>query len=419
MTTQNPRVASRCRPLGRAIVGAAAAAAALVGSVTAPGADVAALKASRRPTEFFSIFNFGYGGDDFPDDIALFERIVVKAGAEGHFNAVLCSHSDERAAVCRKHGMKMMIDLLNDRHHVYRTPDETRALLERLRGDEVVMGYHLWSDRFGDQGAGRLRDIRNVNEWDPTHPAYAATYKTAGMDVIAQGDIFGWYDFHWKRSGWNRHFAALDAALPLARANDSVFYSLLAAESGLPGKGNYNRSLWSLNQGIAFGMKGALWFIGMSQMNKATAEWTQAGLDVHRVNAHVMPLKAELMRIGLPSAVYATPITKDANDRAVQSAPALVPELAAHAFPADFWIQPVAGEFTMGVFRDPDARDAVYVANINAYAAHTVTLSLGRPVKTFRFDRMQAAWVAVPETNGSVTFDLGPAEAELLRFEPQ
>jgi len=401
-------------------------AAVVLATVTPAGAQEAAsdpARLARRPKVFYSVFNFGYGGDDFPEDAALFEKIVKKVGEEGKFNAIMCAWSDERAEICKKHGMKIMVDLLNGRHHVYRgqadpqTPAECKALLEKLRGHEVVMGYHLWSDRFGGQGEGRVRDIKNVNEWDPTHPAYSATYKTHGMDAVAQADIFGWYDFHWKRSGWNRHYAALQTALPLAKKYDSVFYSLLSTDSGNPGRGNYNRSLWSLNQGVVYGMKGALWFIGMRQMDKGTGEWTELGNDINKVNAQIMPLKEEIMKIGNPSAVYATPVTKDANNKDFAATPTMLPELANNAFPADFWIQPAGGEFTMGVFKDDKGREAVYVANFNAYIEQEVKLKLGKAAKTSMFDRAKAAWVELPAAGGVLTIKLGGGEGELLRFE--
>lgn len=378
----------------------------------------AVAKAQRRPKVFYSVFNFGYGGDDFPDDPALFEKIVARVSGEGGFNAIMCSWSAERAAICRKHGVKMMVDLLNGRHHIYKSPDETRALLETLRGNDAVMGYHLWSDEFGGMAEGRARDIHTCHTWDPTHPCYSATRKTSGLGALAEADIFGWYDFHWKRSGWNRHFAALQVALPLARRHDSVFYSLLATDSGRPGAGNYNRSLWSLNQGVAFGMKGALWFIGMRQMDKASGEWTELGRDINKVNAQIMPLKEELLKIGNPTAVYATPITKDANNREVQGAPTILGELADNAFPADFWIKPEGGEFTMGVFKDNTGRDAIYVANFNAYAPQTVKLRLARAVKAAKFDRPTGTWADLPAADGTISFETGPGEGELLRFEP-
>jgi hypothetical protein len=279
------------------------------------------------------------------------------------------------------------------------------------------MGYHLWSDKIGGTGEGRIRDINTCNNWDPTHPAYAATYKNEEMAAVAKADIFGWYDFHWKRSGWNRHFNALQTALPLARQNDAVFYSLVSTDSGLPGKGNFNRSLWSVNQGIAFGMKGVLWFIGLRQMDKATGEWTEIGRDINRVNAQVMPLKDELLKLGNPTAVYATPITKDANDRDVSGGPTMLGELVGNAFPTDFWIQPAAGEFTLGVFRGDAGHAAAYVANFNAYAAQEVALRLAKPVRVTIFDRVAKAWKPLPVTDGQVRFRLGPAEGELLRWE--
>lgn len=156
-----------------------------------------------------------------------------------------------------------------------------------------------------------------------------------------------------------------------------MFSSLLSTDSGLPGKGNDNRSLWSLNQGVAFGMKGVLWFIGLRQMNKATGEWTEAGRDINRVNAQIMPLKGELLRLG----------------------------------------KPVAGQFTMGVFVDDEDRDAVYVANLNAYASQTVALKLGRVATPRLFDRRTAGWRELPVADGTMSLELGPGEGELVRVE--
>jgi hypothetical protein len=374
-------------------------------------------KTQRRPAEFFSIFQFGYGGDDFPADAALFEQIVQKVAEEGQFNAILCAYSDDRAEICRKHGLKMMVDLLSSEYHVYKSPEKTEALLQKLRGQEVILGYHLWSDRFGASGEGRVRDIRRANQWDPTHPAYSATYRTEGLRYVAQADIFGWYDFHWKRAGWSQHFHSLQTALPLAQQHNALFYNLLSTDSGRPGAGNYHRSLWSVNQGIAFGMKGCLWFVGMRQMHKNTGEWTELGRDINQVNAQIMPLKREIMKIGLPAAVYATPITKDPNNRDVENGPAMIEALRGHAFPADFWIQPAAGEFTMGVFRDDQGRELVYVANLNAYAGQTITLKLARPVKVGMFDRARGEWSELAVTDGRVSFATGPGEGELIRFD--
>ncbi len=71
----------------------------------------------------------------------------------------------------------------------------------------------------------------------------------------------------------------------------------------------------------------------------------------------------------------------------------------------------------MGMFRDDAGRDAVFVANFNAYAPQTVKLKLARPAKAAKFDRAKAAWADLPVADGTISFETGPGEGELLRFE--
>ncbi len=372
-----------------------------------------------RPTEFYSIFNFGYGGDDFPADDAAFEKIVRRLAEEGRFNAILCGYTERRAEICERYGMKMMVDLLNDSHHVYQNPAAARALCVQLRNHPVIMGYHLWSDRMGSTGPGRARDIRNVQQWDPTHPTYAATYQTrGGIEHLAGSDIFGWYDFHWKR-GIHRRLPSLLHAWRVARQHDTLFYELLATDSGMPGEGNFRRSLWSVNTGIACGMKGCLWFIGTRQMNPADGQWTQRGRDINRVNAEVLPLRHEILRLRNPVAIYTTPITRDMNNRPVGdgTAPVMPAGWESQGFPEDFWLQPIRGEFLMGVFRNPSGGTSVFVANHNAYAEQQVSWRLGRDVTARIFDRPTARWRELPADQGVIGFSLDAGGGELLTFE--
>ena len=93
------------------------------------------------------------------------------------------------------------------------------------------------------------------------------------------------------------------------------------------------------------------------------------------------------------------------------------PGLEKNAFPKDFWIQPARGEFLLGLFRDAQKREALFVANHNTYAEQTVTLKLGRPAKVSLFDREEGTWRPLSVTDGTVTFKLEPAGGELLRVE--
>lgn len=380
------------------------------------GADLAKLEKQRcpRPTEFALVFSFGYAGDQMPKDDARFEKLL-KAIREGGFNTIHCTFTDTRLALCKKHGVKMMIDLLAPEHHVYKSPEKAKALCLKLRGESGVWGYNIWNDTFAKTGPGRRRDVNTVRTWDPTHPAYSGTYRTAGMRHLTNADVLGYYDFHWKR-GIGQHFPHLLAYSTWARERDACFYTWLSATSGRAGQGNFNRSLWSANTGIACGLKGILWFLATDLMDPKTLEWKPAGADIRKVNLAVLPLAKELAKLTGPTAICSTPITKTANnDPLPNNKTVMPPGLEKHAFPKDFPVQPVSGEFMLGRFQGKKGLVFFYVANNNAYVGQDVALRLNGPRSLQRFDRGTGRWQPLDVRDGAVRFALSPGGGELLR----
>jgi len=391
-----------------------------VGAAAEADAEPAKLEKQRAPgpREFASVFSFGYGSDKMPKDDAKFEQLLAKIKAGG-FNVVHSSYTRRRLELCKAGGVKMMIDFLDRaNHHVYKNVDGAKAVAAKVKGDPGVWGYNIWNESFGKMGPGRARDILNVRRWDPTHPAYCGTYRAYGMRHLVNSDVFGYYDYHWKR-GPHYHFPHLMSYWQAAGANNSRFYRWVSTDSGMAGKGNFNRSLYTANTSIACGLKGILWFIGTRMMNPATLGWTTIGGDITKVNKEIMPLRGQLVGLGNPVAVYTTPITKTLKDRALPDGKtSMLPGgLEKHAFAKDFWIQPAGGQFIMGVFKDGQKRDAVFVANHNAYAGQTVRLKLARAVKVHMFSRKEGKWQPVDVADNTITFQLTPAGGELLRFE--
>jgi hypothetical protein len=402
---------------GRSLIGLTAAALASAPLLAqAPRADLANLGKQRcpKPVEFALVFSFGYAGDHLPSDDTRFDQLLQTIREAG-FNTIHCIYTDRRLELCKKRGIKMMVDLLAEQHHVYQSPAKARAVCEKLRDHPAAWGYNIWNDSFGKSGAGRRRDVNAVRQWDPTHPAYVGTYRTHGMSELVNADIIGYYDFHWKR-GTGQHFPHLLAYRSWAREHDAWFYTWLSATSGQAGKGNFNRCLYSANTGIACGLKGILWFLGPALMNSTTQEWTEAGRDVARVNKEVLPLARELAKLGNPSAVYSTPITRTLNNEPLPDGrnEALPPGLGNNAFPKDFWIQPAGGEFLLGVFQDDRKRDLIFLANHNAYAAQDVALRVSREVVVRLFNRREGRWQPLAVGGGVVRLRLGPAGGELL-----
>jgi hypothetical protein len=369
-----------------------------------------------KPNEFALIFSFGYAADHMPKEDARFDDLLGKLKA-AHFNVVHCSYTDKRLELCKKHGIKMMVDLLVDEHHVYKNVEKAQALCEKLRKNPDVWGYNIWNDPFGKTVEGRKRDINNVRRWDPTHPAFAGTYRVVGMSRLTNPDVFGYYDFHWKR-GTGQHFPHLLAYSNWAKERDAWFYTWLSATSGLPGKGNFNRSLFSANTGIACGLKGFFWFLGDDLMNKKTLEWTEHGRDIIKVQTEIAPLRKEIVKLSMPSAIYSTPITKTLNNDPVPDTKkdAYPPGLDGRAIPKDFWLQPMTGEFMFGVCTDEQKRNCVYLANNNAYVEQKVAIKLGRNDGVEIFARKAGSWKAADVQDGVLRLDLAPGGGELLRF---
>jgi len=389
----------------------------------APGnaqdADVDKLMKQRcpKPAEFALVFSFGYGGDHMPKDDAKFEELLERIKEHG-FNVIHTSYTDKRLELCKKHGVKLMVDFLDvENHHVYKSADKAKTVAEKLRGNPSVWGYNIWNDHCAGKEAGRERDINTVRGWDPTHPAYSGGCANDNNRIFTNADVMGYYDFHWER-GIHLHFPHLLFYLGGAKQHDFYPYTWL---SWRPYKysDHYHRSLWSANTCIACGVKGIMWFLGSGFMDQNSLQWKGGKTHVLDVHKEIVPLREQIMKIGLPAAVYSTKITKtnENGDLPKGKTEMMPPGLEKNAFPKDFWIQPTSGEFLMGVFQDDEKRDAIFVANHNSQAAQKVTLKLAKPVKASLFDRKQGKWIGLEVKGGAVSFDLGKAAGELIRFE--
>jgi len=367
---------------------------------------------------YLAIFINGYGNDPLPKDSESFEKLLEAITTQGHFNAILCTYTPEREALCRKHAVLMVVDLL-DTPHVYQDPEACEALLRSLRGNPTVAAYHVWSDRFGAQGAGRARDIENVQRWDPTTPTFTGTYQNHGMEFLAKSDIISFYDFHWKR-GPHKNFQNLIHAWKTAQAHDGRLGRYCSSDPGRPGAGNYNRMLHTQTTSIACGLRASMWHIGSRFMNMTTFELNQYGLDLAKVNAWIAPMRGEIAKLGLPKAIYSTPWTFNMSNKPVESPDGngvMPPGLEEHAFPEDFWLQPLGGEFVMSLsdYADTD-RGALFFANHNAYVEQEVKLKVTKGGRFMMFDRASASYRELPVEDGTLSLNLEPAGAAIILY---
>jgi hypothetical protein len=363
------------------------------------------------PSEFASIFSFGYLNDIMPKTEEDFEKLLVTI-KEGGFNVVHCAYTDWRLELCRKHGVKMMIDLLAPPYRFFTNPDGVQALCIKLRNDEAVWGYNLWNDKFGsrgEHGPGLNQRVVRIRTWDPTHPTFVGTYLHIGMGAVTDADAIGYYDYHWTR-GRQKHFPYLMQYHHWAVQRRAIFCRWVAVKTAKSAEEIYRRDLFTINTSIACGLKGALWFLGQDMLAAKAMGWSPAGQAVCRVNREVMPLKALIMKIGNPVDVYSTLIPIKTDDK-----PDPVNKL--HGFPKDFWLQPAGGHFLLGIFKDAEKRDYAFIANHDHTAAHDVTLAASKPVKVEMFDRKGSQWRPIEVKDGKFSLRLEISAGELLRFE--
>lgn len=357
---------------------------------------------------FAIVYNRGYAGDYLPADEEEFEKLV-KAVKAAHFNVILGQYEPWRAAVCKKHEVQLFVDLLAPAHHVYKTPEETKKLLVGLRGDPVIYGYHLWSDNITDATVpGRTRDVKNVHEWDPTHPAYVGTTNMNRVNRVEGYDLFGYYDFHWKRGG---HWQHLTKAFATAEGRKLGFLRYDDPAAGLVGKGNPNRVGYTFATSVPFGLKGIIYHHSGDAVDQKTFTLTPLGDDLKKVNERFITVGDEVMKIGVPSAVYSTPVTKTAKNDSVEEQ---VPE-GLTVVPADHWFRITAGEVLVGQFADAEKRDVLVFACHNPYESQRVKLVA--EAKEFEvFNGVSGKWARLRPNGNTVAFEVRDFGVTLVRI---
>lgn len=366
-------------------------------------------KGKRAPKRFGIIFNMGYAGDHLPKDAEGFEKLV-KTLKSAHFNVILTAHSAQREEICKKHDMQLFVDLLVGEHHVYKNVEACKKLCESLRGSPTIYGYHLWSDNIAGTGPGRSRDVKNVQEWDPTHPAYVGSYRLSKMSSVNGMDLFGYYDFHWTRGG---HWGHLNNAFNLTKARQVAFLRYDAANPGLVGKGNPNRAAYTIATSIPFGLKGYMYHYAGGVVTAGTWELDALGKDVQKVNGKFAQVGPELMKLGHPTAVYSAAITKSAKNDPIGAA--AVPG-GLNPVPADASFTLESGEVLVGVCQDAEKRDVLMVANHNPYESQNLTLGFKEaPKKVEFFDRAKGQWTELKVEGKKVKCTIEDYALELVR----
>jgi hypothetical protein len=372
------------------------------------------------PKEFAFVFSLPYGiGDEFPREPEEFDRMLGLLKSAG-YNTVHCPPADWRPALFKKHGMKMMVDVLAWKEPVeadIRRNDEQRARLKKFimanRDSDAIWGYNLWNERLDWVGDFKQLDLnlRILRTWDPTRPVWIGTYRYLYSEHYpTHPGVVAYYDYHWAR-GMPWHFAMLNFYKDLAAKRQST----IGRWMGMDG---YNRSLYTLNTSIAFGLKTGMWFIGgpyASREPDKSKRWNN-DFYMNRIGRHVQPTYKLIGEMGRPVAVYSTPTKRDAANKDIkQIVPGKIP-----AFPEDHWLTIKQGEVLCGFFKLPNKSDVVWIANHNAYAWQGVVMevqqSKDKPIVVSEFNREMRAWEPLGARK-LVNFAIPPADARAFRFE--
>jgi hypothetical protein len=372
------------------------------------------------PKEFAFVFSLPYAiGDEFPLDPKEFERMLVLLKGAG-FNTVHCVYKDWRHELFKKHKMKMMVDVLAWKEPSktdIRRNEEQRAVVKatclEARGSEAIWGYNLWNERLDWVGDFKQFDLllRMLRTWDPTHPVWVGTYTYYHAESYPTNPgVLGYYDYHWQR-GHHWHFNMLNYYRGLAKKRQSR----MGRWMGLDG---YNRSLYTLNTSIAYGLKTAMWFIGGPYANRepdVTKRWND-GYFLNKIGRHMQPTYKLIGEMGNPVGVYSTLTVRSAANKKKELK---VPGKTT-AFSKDHWLQIKQGEVLCGFFKMADKSDVVWIANHNAYAWQGVVMALEQQgdqrTVISEFDRSTSKWKVIGAPK-EFNFPISPADARVFRFE--
>jgi len=397
------------------------------------------LQLAPAPEEFAVVLSNSYGGgDNYPRTVAKFELLLINMKNAG-YNTLHGVYREWRAPLCRRHGVKMMIDILawfNDAQQDIRDPrmwqrPRVKEICERVRNDRAVWGYNLWNEPIHEyfRGGGDMNSHHAlIKKWDGTHPVWIGTKYTHSLGWIwGNPGVVGFYDYHWAR-GFGFHYGHMNAYTQFAEERQSYMGRWLYVH-------DYRRNMYTLNTSIAHGLKVCMWFIGRVWDVK-----TQTWNDNHhfvRIGREMRALYPELAKIGRPIChkddagkirsfeVYSTPLIDRNTGKPAIDPGTKKPKIIGNwrAFPEDHWAQVDNGSVVAGFFKYPNADDAIYVANHQALEKDATNVVLNfanrrkqghRPFVVGLFDRKRGKWKELALKNDCVTFVLAPAGGELL-----
>ena len=363
---------------------------------------------------------------DCPDD----EGIIRKLALAG-FNVIMWDIG--KLSLCRKYGLRLMVDhgpkgwepsgedrwATRWRDYMRKVGTFTPAMAAELREDPTVWGYQIQDEPTAEQFSDMAVQLRNLNDADPTHPAYInllsgggdylATFMAEVRPNILSYDYYQWW---WGREG---HFtnleqyrvAALSADIPLFCWVEINANPETERGTGDPPADNAAKLRQSVYTSLAYGVKGIEWFTTPYLFEHETTKLTPVAADVDAINTELKNLGPELIQLESREVFHTDPLATDTNP-----------------LPKDFPFQTQTDELLLGVFDKASDNEADYllVVNRSIEAEKLADIRITPVIKSVEIhSKCDDTWdpvdVRKQGSGNSVSISLRPGDGELLRIE--
>lgn len=327
--------------------------------------------------------------------------------------------------LCGRFGLKAFVADSRMPLRITGEPD-AKARLDAIVADyadhPALEGYHLTDEPGAAAFPGLAEVVAYLRARDPRHHAYInlfPNYADAGqlgtptyeehlrryMETV-RPFVLSYDHYHFLQSGDRAEFFSnLAAARRTANAHETHFWNIVLATQHFGYRNLTEAELrFEAMQTLAYGGKGLLWF----------TYWMPGGVDPSWKES---PLSAEGRRT--PHYYQIRRINREvaAMGRELLSAESLQ-VFRGGARPPDAPLEVTGpGDLTVGLFRAPSGHRLALVASADYRRPVTASVRLSSIQTPERFDLRAGRWIPLPDEK-NVSFDLVPAGAALLRWQP-
>jgi hypothetical protein len=345
--------------------------------------------------------------------------------------------ADQRARALAEAGFTVVdgdegsIDALATRGLKVMVRDPSPDIVQSLRGNDALWGYHLADEPYPEEAFSPLTKERNaLREIDPAPYYFVNMLSTTGEFLRAYMREFSpqllSYDYYQWWWGSDRYFEKLEefrreavlAGVPLGScievdANPAIEHG---DRTYLPD--NRAKLRQSVYTNLAYGVTAIEWFSARILFEPGTTTLAPWGEDVAAINREIVKLGRALAPLRSVDVFHTAPLPRGTREPG-----------------KEHWVQLIGEEdragLVYGMFEDEEGADYVLVANRDHDDSQSVTVRLQskwlgiapwQKAKSYSYgieklDKSTGAWATVSSTSFvGFTFVLGAADGELFRI---